>query len=316
MTGFDKISLKKSLPQIGIVGAFVLLLIVFSFLSPAFFTYANFINVANQTAIISVLAFGMTLVMLSSGIDLSVGSLVSLSAVVCALLLSNSVPVPVAMAVALVIGIAFGAISGFISVRWDVQPFLVTLGALSVARGLSLVLSDGRTVYIDSPLFLKVTAQGFVGPVPVLFAWTLVFFVATWVVLNLTTFGRRLRAVGGNIVAAKQAGLGTNWIIIRVFMLSGGLAAFSGLMMAGRLSSGLPTVGVGMELDAIAAAVLGGTGFKGEGGSLVGTLFGALIMGTVINGLTILGVNPYVQEITKGVIIVLAVIIVSTRKKV
>jgi len=279
-----------------------------------FFSYGNFINIANQTAIISVLAFGMTLVMLAGGIDLSVGSLVSLSAVVCALLLGAGAATPLAMAACLLGGVAFGALSGWISVRWGVQPFLVTLGAMSVARGLSLVLSDGRTIYIENEGFLGITAQGYVGPVPVLFAWTLVFFLLTWVLLNLTTFGRRLRAVGGNPVAARQAGLATGWIVVRVFMLSGGLAAFAGLMMAGRLSGGLPTVGVGMELDAIAAAVLGGTGFKGEGGSLVGTLFGALVMGTLINGLTILGINPYVQEITKGVIIVLAVVLVSMRR--
>lgn len=308
------ISLRRKMPQIGVIAAFVLMVVIFSTLSPVFLTYGNFINIANQTAIISVLAFGMTLVMLSGGIDLSVGSLVSLSAVVCALLLGAGAPAPIAMGASILTGVAFGATSGFISVRWGVQSFLVTLGALSVARGLSLVLSEGRTIYIDSGLFLSITAQGFIGPVPVLFAWTLVFFVLTWVVLNLTTFGRKVRAVGGNIVAARQAGLRTNWIIVRVFVISGGLAAFGGLMMAGRLSSGLPTVGVGMELDAIAAAVLGGTGFKGEGGSLVGTFFGALVMGTVINGLTILGINPYVQEITKGVIIVLAVVIVSIRK--
>ena len=296
------------------MAAFVLMVVIFSSLSPVFFTYGNFINIANQTAIISVLAFGMTLVMLSGGIDLSVGSLVSLSAVVCALLLGAGVATPLAMGAAILTGVVFGAASGFISVRWGVQSFLVTLGALSIARGLSLVLSEGRTIYIEPGFFLSLTAQGFVGPVPVLFTWTLIFFLLIWVLLNLTTFGRKIRAVGGNVVAARQAGLNTNWIVIRVFMISGGLAAFAGLMMAGRLSSGLPTVGVGMELDAIAAAVLGGTGFKGEGGSLVGTFFGALVMGTVINGLTILGINPYVQEITKGVIIILAVILVSLRK--
>ena len=296
------------------IAAFILMVVVFSILSPVFFSYGNFINIANQTAIISVLAFGMTLVMLSGGIDLSVGSLVSISAVICALLLDAGASTPVAMGVSILTGVTFGGLSGFISVKWGVQTFLVTLGVLSVARGLSLVLSEGRTIYIDSEFFLSIMAQGYIGPVPVLFAWTLLFFFGSWLVLNLTTFGRKVRAVGGNIKAARQAGVRTNWIIIRVFMISGGLAAFGGLMMAGRLSSGLPTVGVGMELDAIAAAVLGGTGFKGEGGSLVGTFFGALIMGTVINGLTILGINPYIQEITKGIIIVLAVIIVSIRK--
>jgi ribose transport system permease protein len=306
--------LKHKIPQIGLIAAFILMVVVFSILSPVFFTYGNFINIANQTAIISVLAFGMTLVMLSGGIDLSVGSIVSISAVICALLLDSGVSTPVAMGVSILTGVTFGGLSGFISVKWGVQTFLVTLGVLSVARGLSLVLSEGRTIYIDSEFFLSLTAQGYIGPVPVLFAWTLLFFLLSWVLLNLTTFGRKVRAVGGNIEAARQAGVRTNWVIIRVFMISGGLAAFGGLMMAGRLSSGLPTVGIGMELDAIAAAVLGGTGFKGEGGSLVGTFFGALIMGTVINGLTILGINPYIQEITKGIIIVLAVVIVSIRK--
>jgi ribose/xylose/arabinose/galactoside ABC-type transport system permease subunit len=295
--------------------AFAIMVTVFSALSPVFFTAGNFINIANQTAIISVLAFGMTLVMLSGGIDLSVGSLVSLSAVVCALLLAAGLAMPLAMAAALAVGVSFGALSGFIAVRWGIQTFLVTLGALSIARGLSLVLSDGRTIYIEDTAFLALTAQGAVGPVPTLFVWTLVFLALCWVLLNLTAFGRKIRAVGGNPEAARQVGIRTGWVTVRVFMLSGGLAAFAGLMMAGRLSSGLPSVGVGLELDAIAASVLGGTGFKGEGGSLVGTLFGALLMGTVINGLTLLGINPYVQEIAKGLIIILAVVLVSLRKR-
>jgi ribose/xylose/arabinose/galactoside ABC-type transport system permease subunit len=305
--------LRGHLQQAGMIAAFIIMVIVFSVLSPVFFTYPNFINIANQVAIISVLAFGMTMVMLTGGIDLSVGSMLSLSGVVCAMLLNAGHGVALAVFAPLFIGLLFGGVNGFVSIRWGIHPFLVTLGMLSIERGLSLVLSDGRTIYIDSHFFLAVTAQGFVGPVPMLFVWTLVFFVLTWTVMNLTTFGRRVRAVGGNITAARQAGLATGWIITRVFMVSGCLAAFSGLMMAGRLSSGLPTVGVGMELDAIAAAVLGGTGFKGEGGSLVGTLFGALIMGTIINGLTILGVNPYIQEIAKGVIIILAVLLVRIR---
>ncbi len=299
--------------RLGMILVFLFMVVIFSILSRSFFTFDNFINIANQTATVSVVAFGMTLVMLSGGIDLSVGSVVSLSAVVCALLLNLHVNLVLAMLISVLIGMSFGFVNGFISVRWAIQPFLVTLGSLSVARGLSLILSGGRTVYIDSKLFLSVTGRGYVGPIPVLFVWTLAFFFLTWIVMNLTTFGRRVRAVGGNLAAARQAGLRVNWLRIRIFMISGALAAFSGLMLAGRLSSGLPTVGGGMELDAIAASVLGGTGFMGEGGSMVGTLFGALVLGTVINGLTILGVNPYVQEITKGVIIVLAVLIANVR---
>jgi ribose transport system permease protein len=306
---------RRNAPQLGLVAAFAVMAIVFGFLSPLFLTFGNFTNIANQTAIISVLAFGMTLVMLGGGIDLSVGSIVSLSAVICAKLMDAGVNPLGAAGAALASGMALGAFSGFIAVRFRIQSFLVTLGMLSAARGISLVLSDGRTIYIESDPFLNSTAQGSIGPLSALMLWTAFFFVVTWVLLNSSTFGRKLRAVGGNVEAARQAGIDTNSVTIRVFILSGALAAFAGLMMAGRLSAGLPTVGVGLELDAIAAAVLGGTGFKGEGGSLVGTFLGALFMGTVINGLTILGINPYVQEIAKGIIIVVAVILVSTRRR-
>jgi ribose/xylose/arabinose/galactoside ABC-type transport system permease subunit len=176
------------------------------------------------------------------------------------------------------------------------------------------VLSDGRTIYIEDERFLDVTALGSFGPISALMIWTVVTLALTWVLLNLCVFGRRIRALGGNAEAARQAGISALSVNVRVFMLSGSLAAFAGLLMAGRMSAGLPTVGAGLELDAIAAAVLGGTGFKGEGGSLLGTLFGALIMGTLINGFTLLGINPYVQEIAKGLIIVLAVIILAPRR--
>ena len=304
----------RHLPQLGIITAFAVIVAVFSLLSPVFLSVGNFTNIANQTAIISVLAFAMTLVMLSGGIDLSVGSIVSLSAVICARLMDAKFAAPTAVAVSLVTGMGFGALNGFISARWRIQSFLVTLGMLSIARGASLVLSDGRTIYIENESFLQFAAQGTIGPFSSLTLWTLLIFALTWALLNLSIFGRAIRAVGGNVEAARQAGISIRWVTMGVFMLSGSLAAFAGVMLAGRLSGGLPTVGVGLELDAIAAAVLGGTGFKGEGGSLVGTLFGALVMGTVINGLTILGINPYMQEIVKGLIIVLAVIIVSVRR--
>lgn len=300
--------------RFGIFAAFIATAAIFAALSPVFLTAGNLVNIANQTATISILGFAMTLVMLSGGIDLSVGSMVSLSSVVVALLLAAHMPLAPAIGVALLIGATLGALSGFIIAHWRIQSFLVTLGLLSVARGLSLVLSDGRTIYIEDERFLNITALATFGPVSSLMIWTVVTLVLTWVLLNLTTFGRRIRALGGNAEAARQAGISALSVNVRVFMLSGLLAAFAGLLMAGRMSSGLPTVGAGLELDAIAAAVLGGTGFKGEGGSLLGTLFGALIMGTLINGFTLLGINPYVQGIAKGIIIVLAVIILAPRR--
>jgi len=212
-----------------------------------------------------------------------------------------------------------GTVPGGVTALGATHVCIRAVGPAEVVAEAIANLENGPTCFVGDmlrhgPLWKTARSGLSLGPAPVLFAWTLGFFALCWVLLNLTPFGRHVRAVGGNLEAARHAGIGTGGVIIRVFMLSGGLAAFGGLMMAGRLSGGLPSVGVGMELDAIAAAVLGGTGFKGEGGSLVGTLFGALVMGTVINGLTLLGVNPYVQEIAKGVIIVVAVILVSLRK--
>ncbi|MFO1466013.1 MAG: ABC transporter permease [Steroidobacteraceae bacterium] len=300
--------------RFGIIAAFIVTVATFAVLSPVFLTAGNLVNIANQTAIISILGFAMTLVMLSGGIDLSVGSLVSLSSVLVALQLDAKLPLAAAIATSLAAGALLGATAGFIIAHWRIQSFLVTLGLLSVARGLSLVLSEGRTLYIEDSAFLDLTALGTAGPIPALMIWTLVTLALAWILLNRSTFGRRVRALGGNAEAARQAGISALGVSVRVFMLSGSLAAFAGLLMAGRLSAGIPTVGVGLELDAIAAAVLGGTGFKGEGGSLAGTLFGALIMGTLVNGFVLLGINPYVQEIAKGVIIVLAVILLAPQR--
>jgi ribose transport system permease protein len=305
--------LHRFAPQLATIVAFLLIGTVFATLSPVFLSIGNIANIANQTAVISVLAFAMTLVMLSGGIDLSVGSIVSLSSVLSASMMAAKFSAALAVTASLAVGALLGLLSGTIAARWRIQTFLVTLGMLSIARGSALVLSGGRTIYIENEGFLKIAAQGSLGPFTSLMGWTVLFFAASWVIINLSTFGRKIRAVGGNAEAARQAGIGVGWVTVRVFALSGMMAAAAGIMLAGRLSGGLPTVGVGLELDAIAAAVLGGTGFKGEGGSLVGTLFGALIMGIVVNGLTLLGINPYAQEIAKGLIIVLAVIVVSRR---
>lgn len=299
--------------SLGIGLAFLVMVIVFSILTPNFFRFRNIVNIANQTAIISVVAFGMTIVMLSGGIDLSVGSIASLTAVLAALMLRAGFPSVLVIVLGLLPGATVGLANAWVVQRWNVQPFLVTLGMMSIARGASLIVSGGQTTYIDNQTFLQMTGRGYIGPVPVIFLWTVVFFVLTHVLMTYTTFGRKLRAVGGNIVAARQAGVSVVAIRTCAFLISGALASIGGVMVAGRLASGLPTVGVGMELDAIAAAVLGGTGFKGEGGSMVGTLLGALVMGTLINGLTILGINTYVQEVAKGAVIILAIVLAQSR---
>lgn len=308
-------SLSAGMAQLGIIFAFIAMVVVFSALRPqVFLSVENMTNIVKQTATISVVAFGMTIVMLAGGIDLSVGSIVAMCGVVAALLLGQGMPIPVAVIAALALGVAFGWVNGLVSVRWRIQPFLVTLGSMSVARGLALILSGGKTVYIDNKPFLNLMGRGNIGPIPVLLIWTLVFLVFSWALISRSTYGRRVRAVGGNEIAARQSGVRVGRVKIIAFMLSGFLSGFAALMMAGRLSSGLPSVGVGMELDAITAAVLGGTGFAGEGGSMIGTIFGALVLGTITTGLTILGVDPYVQLVVRGIVIVLAVILASSRR--
>ena len=308
-------SIPVRLSQLGIILAFIVIVAIFSILKPqVFLSMENLTNIVKQTAVASVVGFGMTIVMLAGGIDLSVGSIIPMCGVVAALLLAQGIPIPIAILAALLLGTLFGFINGFVSVRWKIQPFLVTLGSMSVARGLALIFSGGKTVYIDNKLFLNIMGRGNIGPVPVLLIWTLVFLVISWALINRSTYGRRVRAVGGNETAARQSGVRVGRVKTIAFMLSGFFAAFAALMMAGRLSSGLPSVGVGMELDAITAAVLGGTGFAGEGGSMIGTLFGALVLGTITAGLTILGVDPYVQLVVKGIVIVLAVILASSRQ--
>ncbi len=301
-------SLSARVGQLGIVLAFIVMIVIFSALRPKIFlSLENLTNIVKQTATISVVAFGMTTVMLAGGIDLSVGSIVAMSSVVAALVMEQGISLVVAVVAALLCGALVGFVNGVVSVRWRIQPFLVTLGTMSVARGLALILSGGKTVYIDNKVFLDVMGRGNVGPVPVLLIWTLVFLALSWALISRSVFGRQVRAVGGNEVAARQSGVRIGQVKIAAFTLSGFLAGFAALMMAGRLSSGLPSVGTGMELDAITAAVLGGTGFAGEGGSMIGTLFGALVLGTITTGLTILGVDPYVQLVAKGVVIVLAI---------
>ena len=307
-------SISARISRLGIILAFIVIVLIFSVLRPEIFlSVENLTNIVKQTATTSVVAFGMTIVMLAGGIDLSVGSIIPMGGVVAALLLAQGFPIPVAIAAALLLGTVFGFLNGFISVQWKIQPFLVTLGSMSVARGLALIFSGGKTVYIDNKAFLNIMGRGNIGPVPVLLVWTVVFLVISWAIISRSTLGRRIRAVGGNEIAARQSGVRVGQVKTVAFVLSGFFSAFASLMMAGRLASGLPSVGTGMELDAITAAVLGGTGFAGEGGSMIGTLFGALVLGTITTGLTILGVDPYVQLVVKGIVIVLAVIFASSR---
>jgi inositol transport system permease protein len=301
-------------PVVGIALAYLALVVAFFIATPRFLTTSNMSVVVGQTSAVTIAAFAMTMVILSGGIDLSVGAVLALVSVIVGSMLRSGYPLVVVILAGLAAGAVTGLVNGFVTVRWQVQPFLVTLGMLSVARGAAQLIAGGTTIAILDDRFTNLFA-GDIGGIPVSALWTVLFLAVSLVLVRYTMLGRRLYAIGGNEQAAVQAGIRVGRVKVVVYVLSGLFAAVASLVASARLSAGLPGSGVGFELDVIAAVVLGGTGFRGEGGSVVGTLFGALIIGTVGNGLTQLGVDPFVQQIVKGGIILSAIVLESVRSR-
>lgn len=301
--------------QYGIIIAFFLLCIALSFASEYFLTAKNIINVLRQTSINGILALGMTLVILTRGIDLSVGSVLAFSGIVAASLATGpgAHSLPVVIGAGIGVGMVCGIVNGLVVARLAVPPFVATLGMLSIARGLTYIYSDGMPISNLSDSFLAIGQERFLGvPVPVYIF--LFVFIGLWVLLNKTTFGRYVYAVGGNEKSARTAGIGTRKIIVAVYAIAGLLAGLSGLILTARTTAGLPQAGVSYELDAIAAVVIGGTSLNGGVGTVRGTLFGALIIGVINNGLDLIGVSSFYQQVVKGCIIVFAVLLDPTRR--
>jgi ribose/xylose/arabinose/galactoside ABC-type transport system permease subunit len=293
--------------QFGLLAALILICVIFGLLSPFFFTLENWANIGVQTCIFFVLSCGMTVVILTRGIDLSVASVVALSSVLAAramMWFNNSTLL--ALIISLGIGLVIGYLNGIFVVRASIEPFLVTLGTMSIARGTALLFAGGSVVPVRNDFFVFIFADGDVAGVPLLIIYSAVIFGVIYTMLKTTRLGRNIYAVGGNATAASLSGINVNRIRLFSFILSGGLAGLGGLIATGRLSAGLPNYGSGLELDAISATVLGGTSFLGGKGTVVGTIIGALIIAIIDNGLTLMGVNFYTRLIVKGVIIIAA----------
>jgi ribose/xylose/arabinose/galactoside ABC-type transport system permease subunit len=300
----------------GLVWAFVLLCVVAAFISPNFLNSFNLINVIRQVALFGLVSIGLTFVILTRGIDLSVGAIVGVVAVSTALLLVQGVPIAVTIPLALVIGGLLGAVNGCGIVLGGMPPFIMTLGLMVMARGLAMTLANGQ------PISLGPAAAGFAWlgagsflrvPVPV---W--VFAVVSafgFVVLRYTTFGRNVYAVGSNTEAARLSGIPVNWTFFAVYVISGILSGLTGLIYVSRLTVGEPTAGTGLELEAIAIAVIGGTSLFGGEGGVVGTVIGAAILAVIANILNLTGVEPFTQQIVKGAIIIGAVLLEILRPR-
>jgi putative xylitol transport system permease protein len=300
----------------GILAVLILLCIVLSFANQYFLTWGNIADVLRQTSINGILAVGMTYVVLTGGIDLSVGSTLALAGMVSASVVTGAHPHGVALGLlaGLVVGAAVGAVNGIVVARLAVPSFVATLGMLSVARGLTFIYNDGMPIADLPDRYLSTGTGTLAGiPVPVIvFALVVLLF---WCVLRYTTYGRYVYAVGGNVKSAKTSGISTGRIIFSVYVIGGLLAGLAGIVLAARTTSALPQAGLSYELDAIAAVVIGGTSLSGGSGSLGGTVVGALLIGVINNGLNLLGVSSYYQQVVKGVIIVGAVLLDVSRKK-
>lgn len=307
-------SLAAFMSDYGIVVAFIVLCIVLSVVSPYFLGVNNLLNVLRQVSINGVLAIGMTFVILTRGIDLSVGSVMAFAAMVAASFASVSAGYPLILPILLGLGagLALGSVNGVMVARFAIPPFVMTLGMLSMARGLTYIYSDGMPISSLSPSFLWL-GQGMVAGIPVPVLLFAAVFALAWFILRYTAFGRYVYAVGGNPAASRLSGIDVRRITFAVYAISGILCGLAGLMIAARTSAALPQAGVAYELDAIAAVVIGGTSLAGGRGRIVGTLFGVLIIGVINNGLDLLGVSSFYQQLVKGAIIVVAVMLDRSR---
>ena len=298
----------------GALIALALLIVGISIVSPEFRTVDNFFSLLRQSSINGLIAFGMTFVILTDAIDLSVGSVLALSTALCAGMITAGVPVGLAMLFALVIGALLGLVSGLLVTKGRLQPFIATLITMTVYRGLTMIFTNGKPISnLGDSFILKLIGKGsFFGvPIPVLLL--VVIFLLFFFLLTKTTFGRRIYATGSNWKSAKLAGVNISRTKIAAYVISGAMAALSGLILLSRLNSAQPTLGTGYELDAIAAVALGGTSMSGGRGKIYGTFIGVLIIAVLNNGLNILGVSSYYQSVIKGLVILVAVL--SDRKR-
>ncbi|MEU6782439.1 ABC transporter permease [Nonomuraea angiospora] len=298
----------------GALAALVVLVVALSLLSPDFLSVTNLLNVGVQAAVTAILAFGQTFVIVTSGIDLSVGSVAALSAIVLAWTATVAgLPWPLATLVSLLVGVVCGLVNAVLIAYGRLPPFIATLAMLGVARGLALVISAGSPIPMpDAVSHLGDTAGG-VLPVPVIVM--LVMGVITAVILNRTYAGRAMYAIGGNEEAARLSGIKVDRQKLITYALSGGFAAVAGIVLASRLASAQPQAAAGYELDAIAAVVIGGASLSGGKGRALGTFVGALILAVLRNGLNLLSVSAFWQQVVIGVVIALAVLVDTLRRR-
>lgn len=296
-------------PTGGIFLALILVCALFSSMTSRFLTPTNISVILNQVSVNAILAFGVTFVIIAGGIDLSLGSLVAVCGVVVALMSQNNdYSLWIAVIGTLVAGLTLGALNGFIVVLTKVPPFIVTLGTMTIGRGVALILSKGRPIS-DLNESLNFLGNGDLLGIPIPIIFLVLSYVSCHILLTKTIFGRYVKAIGGNEMASFVAGVRVNRIKLYVYMISGLFAALAGILLTARINTGQPNAGLGFELDAIAAVIIGGTSTRGGKGTITGTLLGVLFIGVINNGLDLINVSAYWQQVIMGGIIILAVVL-------
>ncbi|WP_204181864.1 ribose ABC transporter permease [Staphylococcus sp. GDY8P152P] len=298
--------LEKIIPFIGLI----LLVIIVSVLNSAFLEPSNLFNLLRQVSINGLIAFGMTFVILTGGIDLSVGSTLALSSALIAILMVSGVDSMIALLVGCIFGAILGAINGLLITLGKMAPFIATLATMTVFRGLTLVITDGNPITnLNGSYAFQLFGRGYFLGIPVPAVTMFITFIILYIILHKTIFGRQTYAMGGNEKASFISGIKVNKLKIMIYSLAGLMSAMAGAILTSRLNSAQPTAGMSYELDAIAAVVLGGTSLTGGKGRILGTLIGVLIIGVLNNGLNLLGVSSFYQQVVKGVVIIIAVLI-------
>lgn len=310
-----KNQLKELLGKLGPVLALLVLIVIVTILNPNFIAPINLLNLLRQVSVNALIAFGMTFVILTGGIDLSVGSTLALSGALVAGMIASGLDPILAMIIGVVIGGVLGAVNGLLITKGKMAPFIATLATMTIYRGATLVYTDGNPITgIGDSFIFKFVGRGYLFNIPVPVILMVIAFVLLYVLLHKMTFGRKTYAIGGNEKASYIAGIKIDKVKTLIYALSGMMASVAGIIITSRLNSAQPTAGQAYEMDAIAAVVLGGTSLSGGKGRIFGTLIGALIIGTLNNGLNLLGVSSFYQQIVKGIVIIIAVLLDRKKK--
>jgi len=297
-----------------ILGVLVLIMAIMSALTPSFLTPTNLTNVLRQSSMVIIAACAATMVMISGGLDISVGGVLALAGVVAAKLATLGYPLWLAIAIGVAAGGIMGIINGFLIVNLRITPVIATLGTMNVARGLAFLISEGRAVVTGLPPAFRLPGRSYVGPIPTPVIVTVIVFVVFYILLHHTLLGKYTYAIGGNKETARLSGIPVSRVQFLLYSLVGLMTGVAGVIMASRLASGQPDVGVGFEFDVIVAIVLGGTSLAGGEGTVFGTMIGALIVGVLTNGLNLLGVHTFYQYVFQGVVLIFAVLLDMTLK--